>query len=166
MKIKIFLSMFALSLGMIACSDRVEGEMTTSNHQEKNAPSLNKIDKGSISFTFRLGRVSRDCGGFGVCELSAVGVTIVQGPVHITVSHNLDPDAPDFSLNGAYKLNSAEELDAAGELNGDGDTTFYIDQDFYSSDEDGDKYLFHKGAYKFDPSIGEFGGYPIDVTQL
>lgn len=90
--------------------------------------------------------------------MSALGVTIVEGPIKITVTHSFDEDAPDFELKATYKLNSSEELEGLEE------TTFYVDQDFYSSDEDGVKYVFHKGEYSFDPTIGEFGGYAINVT--
>lgn len=120
------------------------------------------MKKASVSFTFRLGRVSKNCGGFGVCELSALGVTIVEGPIKITVSHSFDEGAPDFDsgLKASYLLNSADELD------GMEDKTFYVDQDFYSSDEDGVNYIFHKGEYIFDPNLGEFGGYAINVNAL
>ncbi|RZJ48744.1 MAG: hypothetical protein EOO44_19970 [Flavobacterium sp.] len=160
MKIKIFLSTLAFSLVMVACSERTEGEITANNYQANSAQSLSKVDKASVSFTFRLGRVSKNCGGFGVCELSALGVTIVEGPVKITVTHNLDSETPDFALKGSYELNSAEQLDGLD------DTTFYVDQDFYSSDQDGVKYVFHKGEYTYDPTIGKFGGYAIQVTTL
>ena len=132
-------------------------EITINKLQKESAMSSN-MKKSSISFTFRLGRVSKNCGGFGVCELSALGVTIVEGPIKITVTHSFDEDAPDFELKATYKLNSSEELEGLE------DTTFYVDQDFYSSDEDGVKYVFHKGEYSFDPTIGEFGGYAINVT--
>ena len=160
MKIKIFLCSLALSFGIIACSERAQEEITTNKYQEKSTLSQTMKGKGSVSFTFRLGRASKNCAGFGICELSALGVTIVEGPVKITVTHSFDEDAPDFELKGTYKLNSAEEL------KGLEDTTFYVDQDFYSSDEDGVKYVFHKGEYNFDPTIGQFGGYSIDVTTL
>lgn len=55
---------------------------------------MKKVD---ISFTFRLGRASKNCAGFGVCELSALGVTIVEGPIKITVSHQFGETA-DFDL--------------------------------------------------------------------
>lgn len=77
MKIKIFLYSLTLSLGIIACSERTQEEITTNEYQDKSTLSQTMKGKGSVSFTFKLGRVSKNCKGLGVCELSALGVTIV-----------------------------------------------------------------------------------------
>lgn len=160
MKFKIFLSALTLSLAMVACSERND-EGTPIKQQQENKQSSNvKKLNGNVSFSFRLGRVSKRCAGFGICELSALGVTIVEGPIKVTVTHSLDPQVPDFQLKGYYELNSAEDLKDLD------DTTFYVDQDFYSADEDGVRYVFHKGEYTLDPTIGKYGGYAIDVTTL
>jgi len=162
MKIKIFVSALALSLGIVACAERTAEEevQISKNNFQKESTMSQSMKKSSISFTFRLGRVSKNCGGFGVCELSALGVTIVEGPIKITVTHSFDEETPDFGLRASYALNSANDLDGLE------DTTFYVDQDFYSSDEEGVRYVFQKGEYHFDPTIGKFGGYAIDVKEL
>lgn len=46
------------------------------------------------------------------------------------------------------------------------DTTFNVDKYFYSADEKGTKYIFHEGEYRFDQTLGDFGGYSIDVNEL
>lgn len=166
MKIKFYVCTLAMSLATIACSERtVEEEvvMSQNNYQKENIKSQSEtMKKASISFTFRLGRASKNCAGFGVCELSALGVSIVEGPIKITVTHSFEDDANDFDLGlkASYLLTSANELD------GMDDTTFYVDKDFYSADKEGTRSIFHKGEYRFDPSLGEFGGYAIDVNEL
>ena len=166
MKIKFFLCTLALSLATIACSERTDADevgMSTNTYQKEKIKSQSQnMKKSSISFTFRSGRASKNCAGFGVCELSALGVTIVEGPIKITVTHQFGEGTPDWEsgLKSSYLLTSANELD------GMEDTTFYVDKDFYSADEEGTKYIFHKGEYRFDPTLGEFGGYAIDVNEL
>ena len=166
MKIKFFLCTLALSLATIACSERTDADevgMSTNTYQKEKIKSQSQnMKKSSISFTFRSGRASKNCAGFGVCEMSALGVTIVEGPINITVTHQFGEGTPDWEsgLRASYLLNSANELDGLE------DTTFYVDKDFYSADEEGTKYIFHKGEYRFDPTLGEFGGYAIDVNEL
>lgn len=101
----VLLCSLAISLGMIACNERTEEHITTKNLQKENFMS-ESMKKASVSFTFRLGRVSKNCGGFGVCELSALGVTIVEGPIKITVTKSFEDDVPE-SFHRLFKNRTA-----------------------------------------------------------
>ena len=76
MKNKILISSLAFSLVLASCNERVADEIPTNKLQKESVMS-HSMKKGSVSFTFRLGRVSKNCAGLGICELSALGVTIV-----------------------------------------------------------------------------------------
>lgn len=123
---------------------------------------LSKNPDGAVaSFTFRLGRASKDCDGWGICELSAAGIVIVKGPKKVVkIEHSFEQGTPPFQMRGLFSLDSADEL------NGLDDTTFYVDQDFYTTDEDGNNFIFHRGEYSFDPKVGDFGGYVINVSKI
>lgn len=162
MKKQILLGAFAIFLSTVSCSEREEVAATSSSvNQVENTLVSRNPDGAGASFTFRLGRASKNCAGWGICELSAAGIVIVKGPKKILkLEHSFEEETPPFQMDAYYRLDSTDEL------NGLDDTTFYVDQDFYTTDEEGNNFIIHRGEYSFDPSIGEFGGYAIHVSKI
>lgn len=159
-KIMIFI---AMSFAMIGCSERglnEEPELIINNSYENSI--LSAKGGGNVSFTFRLGRVSKNCAGWGICELKAFGAQIV-GP-KVTIS--LDPKQPPFDDSELNTHKAYYEFETGNELDGLDDTTFYVDENFYVTDDEDNSFKIHQGEYDFDPSIGEFGGYFLKVTKI
>ncbi len=119
---------------------------------------------GSVGFEFTLGRKSRNCHGFGICELTAFWVEIYKG------GQSENPADSKFTGLIIEEEASSESKTAAKALlvldndidENTYDTTFYVDEDVYL----GTDYIIMKGEYQLDNSIGNFGGYSIPVQKL
>ncbi|AFR35934.1 hypothetical protein [Riemerella anatipestifer] len=128
-----------------------------------------KIDGGGAGFSFILGRQSRNCNGFGVCEVTAFWIEIYTRSVN---SDKLARSTDKFT--GLITKSSS----TVGELNDSEycallvlenkidetkfNTSFTVDKDVYVED----KYVIKRGVYPLDKSIGENGGYKLDVVKL
>jgi hypothetical protein len=116
--------------------------------------SSNKIKGAGVGFLLDLGRASRKCRGFGVCDVVAFWIVIYKGaPAN---SNQLVADIKG-EKGGEYLL-----LELNTPLNSEiFDTNFYIDNDLTSKENQA---TITKGIYSLDPSIGNFGGYKIPVS--
>lgn len=146
----------------VGCSERtevipaMESDMTNHTNEEIIAKANGK--PGVVaSFIFTLGRQSRDCKGFGVCEVVFLGIAIIEMPdkPEEKVAEIIASETGD--LMGIYLLDEPLELE---------DDNFYIDTDFTESDEEGNRYMIMSGIYEFNPELGNYGGYQFDVTRL
>nr|WP_314495672.1 hypothetical protein [uncultured Chryseobacterium sp.] len=111
------------------------------------------------SFEFTLGRVSKECAGFGVCGLVVFSIDIIDLPP--TSAPKSTPLVGDIIQNPNNEFSALIYLNQNVDPN-QYDTVFYIDQDFNA----GENYLLKAGEYQLDNSIGEYGGYKIIVEQL
>ena len=154
---KLFL-VCSLSLCFVACTERVEQipEVIASQNVQASIESENPRAV-VVSFTFTPGRQSKDCKGFGVCELVAFGIGIIELPPK--------PETPkaDIFAESNGKFTAHYLLAEANQLS---DTTLYIDNDLTGTDENDQSYIIKSGAYAIDYSMGEFGGYVMDVEKL
>ncbi len=150
-----------MSIAMIGCSERsATEELPINSDKTYENSNLSARTRGTVSFTFTYGRASKDCQGFGICKLAAFGVYIVGAP---KINVSLEPAQPPFVLD-TYKAYHA--LETGYEINGLDDTTFYVDEDFYITDDEENTFKIHQGEYDFDSSIGSFGGYLLNVTKI
>lgn len=154
---------FAMSFAMINCSERAEN--VTMNEEKLVENSSNGIfaqadgEPGVVGgFAFDLGTKKHDClKGFGICKLRAFWITIIDVP-----------SAPDEAQTAEIVAEADGTYSAIYELQdliNEEDTNFYVDEDFTGVDGE-DTYIIEQGVYALDSSIGEYGGYVIDVTKL
>ncbi|WP_419868202.1 hypothetical protein [Chryseobacterium sp. CT-SW4] len=159
-------------LTFTSCNGNDDSEIQKTQLSAQNVPSLGSrtgnlgtatskaIDGGGVGFAFDLGRASRNCFGFGVCRLAAFWITIIwtkdatraNYPYTGLIRENYD----DPTKYAAYiELNNAMDPNQF-------DTSFYVDQDIDVNNE----YVIKAGVYQLDNSIGEYGGYELEVTKI
>lgn len=114
-----------------------------------------RIDGAGVGFLLDLGRASRACKGFGVCEIVACWLVIYDGKMATPTSNQI------ITVTGGQKGSEHLTLELNNSLDPTKfDTNFYIDADLTSS---GNEAVIKKGTYVLDRSIGKFGGYKIPV---
>ncbi len=147
------------TLGLISCSDRGESIVPQSDIFEKKNNSYQKKPEVGVlaSFSFIPGRKSKKCNGFGICELVAFGFTIIELPPK--------PEELKANVYESDDGNYFAEL-ILNELYDSEDTTFYVDEEILASDENANQYIIKAGNYVLDSSMGEYGGYSIDIEKL
>lgn len=123
------------------------------------------IDGGSVGFEFTIGRKSRGCQGFGICELTAFWIEI-YGKEKDKLSES-DYTGIITKTNNIIFQDNGEEYGAflflAEEINNEKfDTTLVIDEDIRVNNN----YIVKKGLYQLDKRLGDFGGYKLDVEKL
>lgn len=114
---------------------------------------FNKVG-GGVGFLFEIGRASRGCRGWGICDVIAFWIVIYKGaPVTQTQA---------ISYVEGIKGNEHIIIKINNKLDENKfDSNFYLDKDLLSTDR---KATIKKGIYKLDNSIGSFGGYKIPVN--
>lgn len=113
-----------------------------------------KVKGVGVGFLFELGRASRRCRGFGICDVIAFWVVIYKGPK--PTSHQLVAEIKGEKGKEYLLLELNNHLNSK-----EFDTDFYVDDDLSSSK---DEATIKKGIYALKDSIGNFGGYKIPVT--
>jgi len=157
-RMNIFILLLSMTLISIACVER-EGLIANNDKTSSAAIDNGMFNKGkpalAVDFTFTLGRKSKRCQGFGVCEIVFLGLVIIEGPekpkASIEETERGDFVAKFFLTEG---INPPEE-----------DTNLYIDEDMTES-YDGYEYTIKAGVYPLDINLGEFGGYLISVERI
>lgn len=160
---KLILAM-GITLSALSCSDRNEeivADTAVQTTSTSNASYAGKRDPNvavMATFDFYLGRKSKDCNGFGVCGLAAFGIDIIELPT-----------PPKGQHRGSVVVNEKGGIE--GEILMDekplgDDITFYIEDDIEGVDRNGDVYILKQGSYEYDSTLGEFGGYTIDVVKI
>ncbi|MDO5616776.1 MAG: hypothetical protein Q4G16_11330 [Cruoricaptor ignavus] len=132
-----------------------------------NETFTSKIDGGGVGFEFSLGRQSRNCNGFGVCQLTAFWVEIYKTST---------PLKSDSKFTGVITKNKLfTESGKSSEVGYNAflvlenkidkslfNTDFYIDKDINVDN----KYIVKEGVYLLDETLGDYGGYKLDVIKL
>ena len=155
-----------LLIGFISCSNREDQLGYESKRPlDKSYISTNiegrklgrpKPNGGVLTFTMDIGRKSRGCRGFGICQLSAFGIEIVSLPTS-PMGRIIKND------NGIYQARI--DLNAKVDDNSF-DTIFYIDEDIIVPYM-GKIYTFKKGEYNLQyTDDSEFGSYFITVDVI
>jgi hypothetical protein len=112
-----------------------------------------KVNGGGVGFLFDLGRASKRCRGFGICDVVAFWIVIYK---------QVEPKNNQLSV-GIKGEKGKEYIMLQLNNNLDPtkfDTNFYIDQDIITNKD----ITVKKGTYNIDKTIGAFGGYKIPVT--
>ncbi len=156
-------SLFLFGLvGLFAVGCNRLDDLNSDNHTIRETVENVKgsmIKKGepvpAVDFSFILGRKSNRCKGFGVCEIVFLGLVIIDGPEKPVASIQQKENG-DFIAE--FLL--TEMINAPVE-----DSTLYIDEDL-TEDYDGFRYTIKSGLYNLDNSLGEFGGYVINVDRV
>lgn len=159
-------------VGVVSCN-RVE----TDGIIEKQEPTLNDVSFSNFSkitstqsainlentfineengLKITLGRKSRNCFGFGICEIGFDSM-IMSDEIYSTysTSQSNQPKLPELKYNEFIFLD--KELD-----DNIFDTTLIIEEDIVVNNQ----YLVKKGEYQLDKSIGKFGGYKLNFIKL
>ena len=154
-RMNIYILLLSMTLISIACMQR--DDLMLSNDNVNGSPidssTFNKGKPGvGVVFSFILGRQSKNCRGFGVCEVIFIGIVIIELPEQPKASFE-ETDEGMFVAKFLLKegMSPPEE-----------DTNFYIDRDIIEV-YDGHEYTIKEGVYAFDSSLGDFGGYIIDA---
>lgn len=98
------------------------------------------------------GRASRDCDGWGLCNFYSCWFCEEPGQYSGKV------EVDDITNEGFLYIT----LDPTESIQNDailGESIFYVDEDIDNSIA-----TIHRGEYDFDSTIGEYGGYKIDIT--
>ena len=98
------------------------------------------------------GRKKKDCNGAGLCNFR-IEIQIIKSSSAYSAElyYNRDGNAYiDVLIDNLYVFDSES-------------TDFYIDDDLYSQDKNGQLYMIPKGRYKFNSALGTQGGYTIPV---
>lgn len=121
-----------------------------------------KIGGGGVGFAFAIGRGSKGCQGFGICRLVAVWIVIVWN----------DKDSSEYPFTGLITTNNEDESKYSAYVtlkqsidDTQYDTTFYVDEDIQVNSDQGN-YIIKAGVYQLDKSLGNYGGYALDVQKL
>ncbi len=112
------------------------------------------IDGASVGFEFTLGRKSRNCNGFGICRVEAFWVELYKGQKPKMDSKFTGIILPSDAKAYLVLANNIDDKIYTTILN--------IDEDINVNN----KYIVKKGKYSLDKSIGEYGGYKLDVIKL
>lgn len=112
------------------------------------------------------GRTSKDCKKFGLCDFVDCWACCEQGGVIVDCPTaeripNSGTITIDLQTNIGYLVIELDPLysdQADAILN---QKTLYVDEDIVKSNA-----ILHSGEYLFDPTIGEYGGYSLDVTRI
>ena len=105
-------------------------------------------DDASKVLIVKLGRKSKNCFKFGICEVCAF-----CGEARVDAGNNIEVPVNEDN-SGEYI-----ELHLGNDLGDEFDSNIYIDEDLY--DENSGELLFSQGVYSIDDSLGSFGGYRI-----
>lgn len=137
------------------------------NSKKSNKLHINniEIDGGGVGFEFILGRKSRNCHGFGICEVSAFWIDIWESKDEKLSENNFTGLITKTSNLSVKYLNSNEYsafLFLAKEIDNRYDTAFIIDEDVFVDK----RYIIKKGIYLLDDTLGKYGGYQLNVEKL
>ena len=108
-----------------------------------------------VGFLLDLGRSSRHCRGFGICDVVAFWIVIYKGAP--PTSNQVVVDVKGEKGNEFLLVELNNSLNPL-----DFDTNLYVDSDLKSIDNEA---VIKRGTYKLDSTIGNFGGYKIPVTS-
>lgn len=120
-----------------------------------------------IGWDGKWGRTSKDCTGFGLCEAEICWFCCFDA------NHNRVPcsENDEYSARKSFKAeinldtklgtllipmshDTAEEINAINEH-----SIFYIDEDIIQPE-----FKIHKGEYIFESTVGDFGGYKVNIS--
>jgi hypothetical protein len=162
-KIATLIALAFISIGCNNQNDLLENspkKELSENFILKKQSSNEKVDGAGIDITITLGRVSRNCHGFGICELT-IGIVIIGEPKPPKLPREI-PAEIEQDVNGKYfsKIELNQNVDSNIY-----DTNFYIEEDLAISYEN-KTYIIKKGIYELNSNIGKFGGYKLDITTI
>lgn len=126
-----------------------------------------RVDGVNVGFEFELGRKSRNCHGFGLCELSAFWIDIYSDKGDKIISkENKSTGVITKTSNIVFEDNGNEYgafLFLANNVDDEKfDMTLVIDEDIRVNNQ----YIVKKGSYHLDERLGDFGGYQLGVEKL
>ncbi|PYE78632.1 hypothetical protein DFQ11_1255 [Winogradskyella epiphytica] len=167
------LSILSISLSVVLFSCESDEAIQNVDNQETNIVSEINAKSGPVKFKVYFatwdewGRSSKDCKGWGLCNYTSCWFCCIdenEDIVDCNTSQSVD-NSGTITINPITNLGHLViELNPSVTIQNDAivnQKTFYIDNDIITTDA-----IVHKGDYSFDSSIGLFGGYSIDVTQL
>ncbi|USL96005.1 hypothetical protein D1J36_002530 [Riemerella anatipestifer] len=125
-------------------------------------------------FEFVLGRKSRDCHGFGICEVTMIWIDIwnskdtlkSNGTTNtfkgvIVKNKNIQSENINNFKNDDRIYTGYVILDDKIQIEGF-DTTLYVDEDINVNN----KYIIKSGAYPMIKKLGDYGGYELRIEKL
>jgi len=98
-----------------------------------------------------LGRKSRNCFGFGVCEV-CIGCTPIS-------QENMIP----ATINNNSTLGNYFEFYLDAPLSPEFDSNIYIDENIYN--EDTGELILEQGVYPLNSTLGNFGGFIVQLAN-
>ena len=98
------------------------------------------------------GRKKKNCAGAGLCYFR-IEITIIKSPSAHSAELYYDRDGKTY-INVLIDKKFVFDSES---------TDFYIDENLYSQDENGQLYMIPQGRYKLNSALGTQGGYTIPV---
>lgn len=147
------------------------------NNGFEQTRSIDEVEDNNLSIT--LGRPSKSCGGFGICEISKpykpkpIVLPLPFEPVHSTLSMETRSSRSDKSIKNAIETVFSKETDSTftslllleespnKEIPKDM-LNLKVDDEIIVPTSFGDLYL-EPGVIIFNPNIGRFGGYKLNL---
>lgn len=169
---KKIISFTAISLAVLltSCTKEVNESLPSANKTSiKTKPTGNQTNTVTYHYVYatfeRFGRTLLDCMGWGLCYFEGCfnccteNGEIVNCPTSMPVERAGIIRIPDGETEGILTIklnpNYPEQADAISN-----ELTFIVDEDI-----DNDGYIIHEGNYSLDPSVGNYGGYILNVTE-
>lgn len=154
---KLFLTGFVLTTLLFSWTDELDNIQEETTAVFKDNFENGEEMKGGIGggIVIDLGRPSKGCKGFGVCEIT-IGITIYDYTNH-------------KKPNQAYALwieennNEFAKLELAEPIASNLSTELIVENDVV--DPTGEYYI-PSGSYNLDSSIGTYGGYLLPLIEL
>lgn len=145
----------------VFCLFSCETESERSNLNESNVTSAQKIALNNSANAKKVifyaswdewGRASKGCDGWGLCNFQSCWFCE-------PLAKNVGTVEVDATTLDGYLYIALDPSDATQAAAIKARETFYVDQDINNPNA-----TVYKGAYSFDPAIGNYGGYQLNIT--
>ncbi|MCJ7934712.1 MAG: hypothetical protein MUW56_14065 [Chryseobacterium sp.] len=150
---KLILAIAVLTLFSCETESRTDSNDLNSNLTKTEKVKTNSTAKLSIfqASWDEWGRASKSCAGWGLCNFQSCWFCKLG-------KYTGKVEVDEFTMEGFLYV-ALDPTDATQAQAIKTQETFFVDQDINNSNA-----VVYKGEYKFDASIGNYGGYQIPVT--
>lgn len=145
-------SILILSLNSCRTDEQQEAVINHQIIKDKSKSIIaKKIEIIHVTWDGEWGRTSKECQGFGLCHFT---VCLFCEPKGNSSKIEINNETNEEIMYIELKQDGSKQSEAITDRE-----ILYVDEDMMS-----ENVILHKGAYIFDSSIGDYGGYRVNVT--